>query len=396
LITGSFQDIVDGKLNKRRRRFQILVNLLFVFMLPRFCFACSLYAIKDESTRKYYQYMIVDYMETLGLVGRSFNAIYAVNLFPLVIDKLFFRSHEASGKLEFLTEMLSLKRNRKWKKRGSEGLTESEKRTFLSQMHKKLMILKFMISGCVIPIHFFQTLGLSLFLFRVSQSNTMSLLAMLQYVSIMLVEQNACSQIFTLIIVCLVTVDYFAARIRVILHQIHKLQIHFTEKTLVEVLKLYDKLMLDFKKRNSSLRYLIRNMCYFYCPELSLCLFLFTVEAVWWMKGIFIISASTFISCVIVCELYVGHLQTRVNNIYHQLNLVRAKSSIETHTHISLETRMHLKLVIRELGSERKDGQHMIGLTNGEGAAFTTMDAIELTLATCSFTILIMMNVYYS
>jgi hypothetical protein len=341
--------------------------------------------------------MIVDYMETLGLVGRSFNAIYAINLFPLVIDKLFFRSHEASGKLEFLTEMLSLKGSNQGHRSRKDGFTVSEERKFLSLMHKKLMAVKFITMNCAMCIHFFQLLGLILFHRKVSKSLIASFSAMMHFVAIIIVEQNAVNQIFTLLVVCHITVDYFKARIRNLVSRIHKMAGNLTEQNVKKTVLAYDDLMFTFKKRNSSLRYLIRNMCYFYCPELSLVLFLVTIRTVWWLKIVILINSSTFISWIIFTEVYIGHLQSKVNNLYHQLNFAIARSAVGDNGKVCcFYTRMHLKMIIRELGSQRKDGQHMIGLTNGDGAAFTTADAVSLALTTCSFTILIMMNVYYT
>ena len=396
LTSGSFQDILDGNLNKKRRLFNLLVAIMFSYMLPRYCLACCLYAMKDDSKRKLYQYIMVDYMETLGLVGRSLNGIYAVNLFPLVIDKFFFRSHEVSKNLEFLTEMLSLKDKGSWNGKGADGFTETEKRNFLSLMHKKLMVLKFSIQSCSMPIHLLQTLGLSLFLYKVSESTTASVAAVVQYIGIIIVEQNACYQIFTLLAACHVTVDYFSARIRSLKSRLQKLGQNFTEKRLAKRLQDYDRLMFDFKKRNSSLRDLLRNMCYFYCPELSLVMFLITVDTVWWMKAIILTSSCTFITCVIVTELYVGHLQSKVIKLYHAFHFAAARSAIGVRHRITFNTRMHLKVAIRELGSLQREGQHNVGLTNGEGAAFTTMDALSLTSTTISYTILMMINVYYS
>ena len=153
LISSSFQDILDGKLDKKRRRIQLMFALLLLGMLIRFWISCYLYT-RDKETMKYYQYWIIDYMETLGLIGRCLNAIYGCNFITMTINRFFFRSWESSGKLEFLTEMLSLKSGQR-RKNKSDGLTDDERNKFISLTHKKLIFLNISLMSTVLPCDFF-------------------------------------------------------------------------------------------------------------------------------------------------------------------------------------------------------------------------------------------------
>ena len=395
LTCGSFQDILDGNLNKNRRRIQMFIIIFFCVLLPRYWFTCFLYG-RSEETMKYYQYMIVDYMEQLGLVGRSLNAIYACNLLPLCIDKVMIRSYETHGRLEFLTEMNSLRIKGKWSRRGPDGFDETEKRKFSSLLHKKLIVLQLFIQAAILPIHIFQIMGCIMFVYKVSRSLFASVMAIAYCVVICVVQHLAILHIYTLILAFHATTDYFAARIKSLVIRVGKLATHFTERSLSKALNEYDRLIFDFKKRNYSFRHLLCNLCYFYCPELSLVMFLFTIDMPWWMKCIILTAASSFSFAIITTELYVGRLQARVKSLYDEMNFATARAAMEIKHQITWNTRMHLQLAIRELGSRQKDGQHTVGLTNGEGAVLTTIDAVQLTLATCSFTILLMSMIYYT
>ena len=73
VTSSSFQDILDGKLNARRRALQLTLLLHYwLYVLPRYCFVCLLY-FQDEKTRMHYQYNLADYAEEMGILGRTFN-----------------------------------------------------------------------------------------------------------------------------------------------------------------------------------------------------------------------------------------------------------------------------------------------------------------------------------
>jgi hypothetical protein len=153
--------------------------------------------------------------------------------------------------------------------------------------------------------------------------------------------------------------------------------------------------MVDFEKRNKNLRVLINHMLYFNCPMLSLVLFIYTIDMVWWRRIIILISSSTFAAAIISTELYVGHLQNKVDGLYKSFNSVSARVSSSGHSFTSY-TQRHLLLAIRELGNKFKEGQFRVGLTNGKGAAITTLSTAEVDGMTVQFTILLILNIYYS
>jgi hypothetical protein len=391
LISSSFDQIVSGNLDQKRKTRQLVIVLAFVVMLPRYFFCIFLY-LQPDNIRENYQYVLVDFMETLGLVGRSLNAIYCMSLFPVVIDKVIIRCWESSGTLDYITDMNSLKTKGK---KSVDNLSNTERYQFLSMMHKKLFVLKYGVPMVTFPIHIFQTMGCILFLMRVSQSIIISLWALIFLLAILWLQHLGVVHIFTLILSFHVTTDYFAARIKSLKRRLMKLSQKLTESKLSKCLNLYHTLVFDIRKRNHNLRILISHMLYFYCPMLALVLFLFTIEMVWWMQFIILTAASTFSIAVTSTELYVGHLQSRVHGLYSALNTALGKGAFGSHE-VTFKTRMHLKTAIKEVGSQFTEGQFMVGLTNGRGAAVTTMTALELTGMTIQFTILLIMNIYYS
>ena len=48
------------------------------------------------------------------------------------------------------------------------------------------------------------------------------------------------------------------------------------------------------------------------------------------------------------------------------------------------------RTIIKELGSSKRDGQYVLGWTNGTEGAFSTSDALDITWTTCSLTLMFM------
>lgn len=394
LTTSLFHDINQRNLDKKNRKEQFVVIVIFILFVPRYFFVNSLYS-RDRETQEYFQYVILDYMETLGLLGRCLNVIYFCCLFPIIVDKLFFRYWESMGQLHFVTEMESLKREGKGDIISEHYLSPLAKYCFLSLMHKKLIALKHGRAIVCFAIHIFQVMGCILFISRVSESAFVSIASIVYCFLVLCFQHMAVAHFLTVLFVFHITVDYFSTRVESLKNLIEKLPKHFSQHQLSRTLNCYEHLMVDFEKRNKNLRVLINHMLYFNCPMLSLVLFIYTIDMVWWRRIIILISSSTFAAAIISTELYVGHLQNKVDGLYKSFNSVSARVSSSGHSFTSY-TQRHLLLAIRELGNKFKEGQFRVGLTNGKGAAITTLSTAEVDGMTVQFTILLILNIYYS
>ena len=95
VTTSSFQDILDGKLNRRRRALQLTMMLHYwLYLIPRYCFVSLLY-FADEKTRMYYQYILADYAEEMGMLGRTLNICYVVYSIGIFLNVIVIRKFEA-------------------------------------------------------------------------------------------------------------------------------------------------------------------------------------------------------------------------------------------------------------------------------------------------------------
>ena len=395
IITSSFQDIINRKLNRKQRRIQLVIHLSVAMITIRYIFFCFLYTT-DKRTMNYYQYWLQDYWEALGLLGRSLNGVFATAYLPVVFNIFYLRFCEVSGSLEFLTEMLSFKSKFKVHNKNLERFKTTEEGKFCSLFHIKLLAWEFgylIIGGTCI---FLQVVGCLFFLFKVSDRPLISVLAVLNCIIICIVQHFGILQFLSLTLSLHVTVDYFTSRIKSLSRRFQRLSSNMSEKGLSKALHQYDRLMMDFEKRNVCVRNLIRNVCYGYCLVLSFVLFMMIVEMVWWMALVIRSGAVTYALSIIATEVYVGFLHHRTVKLYQTVNNTTAQAAEEIKYRTSFKTQMHLRSAIRELGSQQTQGQFTVGFSNGFGTVFHAIDAIELAFETCSFTLLLLSSVYYA
>ena len=111
------------------------------------------------------------------------------------------------------------------------------------------------------------------------------------------------------------------------------------------------------------------------------------------MKVIISTAVTSFSVIVISSELYVGHLQSKFVQLYHEVNSAFVRIS---RSRMLFKTRFHFQSVIKELGSQQRDGQYVVGLTFASNGTWTTKHAVEMTLSISTLTLILMTNIYYN
>ena len=87
---------------------------------------------------------------------------------------------------------------------------------------------------------------------------------------------------------------------------------------------------------------------------------------------------------------YFSQLHSKVAELHNTLASLCARHAGSKRQRLSLNCMFRLKHVIQELGSLETDGQFVIGLRDGEGAATSRMEIFDLTMDTLSNTLMIL------
>ena len=398
VTTRSFQDIQDKRTCPKEGFLQLLfIVFLLFYVIPKYSFLVSLY-FQDEDTRLLYQHLLADYNEEMGLLGRTFNICYIVFGTGILVNIFVVRKYEATASLEFLTDWITRLPQKEVVVEGID-LTSNEKMSgyldnemryqLLSQLHYKMLILKLMARTIKLGCQTFNIIACFLFFYRNKPSCLVSCQAIFNCLSFTWSLEGTGDHFHSLYLAFFSTTDYFKCRIDRIIRKVNHLKNHqLTTENLANVLNDYDHMMFVFKKYNKSLRHLLRNMIYFYTVALTACFFILTIEAETWMLVIMIMSAGGYSFTILVTGVYVSQLHWKTICLHNQLSAVSARHSgsqnlVDLRKHL-----LRLRLVIKELGSLETDGQFVVGLRDGDGAATSRMEIFELTLATISNTLM--------
>ena len=397
ITTSLFQDILDGKLNARRRAFQLIIMLhIWLYMIPRYSIIILLY-FQDETTRMHYQYILADYAEEMGMFGRTFNVLYVVFAFEMFINYVVLRKYEGRRSVEFLTDWLkwipkkaSIK-NKDAKEMTAPGdLDNDSKHKLMSYLHYKLILAQILARAQSSAVTLFELITFPIFIYNRRPSFFIACVGVSNLISMLVVIEIAGHHFTTLYLCFVVTTDYFKVVINNIIRKVDNLKIKgMTNRTVTAILHDYDLMMIDFKKYNRVLKPLLRNLVHFYIFGLTSVFFAITLEADIWMLATTIFGAGGISSVMLATGIYVSRLQAKVIELHNTLASLCSRHIGDHRRRLSLKCMFRLKHVIQELGSLETDGQFVIGLRDGEGAATSRMEIFQLTMETVSNTMMI-------
>ena len=398
VTTSSFQDILDGKLNRRRRAFQLTVMLYFwVYLIPRYCFVNLLY-FQDEKTRIHYQYIVADYAEEIGMLGRTFNVSYIIFAIGIFVNNVVMRKFEGQRSLEFLTDWLKrVPKKTKIEDGDTDEITapgdlDNESRhKLMSSLHYKLVIARVMARNAAIAGQLYDLIAFAVFIYKRRPSLFITSLGLCNCTTILICHEISAYHFNSLYLSYVVTTDYFKVVINNIIRKVENLKTkEMTNLHVTSILDEYDVMMSDFKKYNRVLKPLLRNLVYFYMFALTTLFFVLTIKTEIWMLAIVFVMAAAYAILMLATGVYVSQLNAQVTHLHNTLVSLCARHAGDTRQRLSLNCMFRLKHIIQELGSLETDGQFVIGLRDGEGAATSRMQIFDLTMDTLGNTLMIL------
>jgi len=384
LISSSFKNILENKLDRIKRNKNLLYILfLFIYEVPRYSFLGYL-NFRDEETKTFYRYHLADTFNEFGTFGQIINIGFAIFAFLNALDRTYLYVFESKARLDFLTNMLSLMEESDESK---ETLGKQEKKQLLLKMKRKLLILRMSIKMMCCSVFLYELIGTPLFLLR-KPSFFVGLYAVINMV-IMLILVRACIYfVLTIYATYVLTADYFTARMDYISSQLDRLRNDLTKNRVKKVLFLYNELLMDFSRQDYLLKYLLRNLIYSYCIALAVLFLLFTIEVHPYLRPFLLTGITVLGLGMMLAGLYVGRLQSRVMGLYEEFNQVFARNCFNRR--FRLKMKRNLLNCIKELGSQQTDGQFVLGLRDGQGAATSSLEMFDLTMDTVGNTLMFM------
>ena len=398
VTTSSFQDILDGKLNRRKRALQLTIMVYFwLYLIPRYSFVSLLY-FQDEKTRMHYQYILADYAEEMGILGRTLNIGYIVFVIEIFLNNIVMIKFEGKRSLEFLTDWVK-RIPKKTKIEGGDrdeitapgDLDNQFRHKLISGLRYKLIIAKVMARNAINANQSFELIAFALFIYKRRPSFFVTCLGLWNCITMLICHEISATHLHSLYLSYVVTIDYFKVVIHNITSKVEDLKNkEMTNLHVTCILDDYDFMMSDFKKYNRVLKPLLGNLVHFYIFGLTTVFLLLTIEAEIWMLAILIVAATTYAFLILATGVYVSQLHAQVIQLHNTLVSLCARHAGDQRQRLSLSCMFRLKHVICELGSRETDGQFVIGLRDGEGAATSRMEIFDMTMDTVSNTLMVL------
>ena len=382
LTTASFRDIVAGKVNPRNRfRQNVLLCYYFVYFIPRYSFLSWLY-FQEKEKRIHYQNVLADYAEEIGLLGRTFNMCYFLFTVGILLNTLVIRRYQSTASLEFLTDWLKMTQPNQFF-RFNHNIDQGMNNRLISQLRYKLIAAKFLARGTNVSICLYEISVCAIFLYKERPSGTNACLALFNCLTICLCFKFSGNHFHALYLSFVITTDYFRARIKRFVSCINSLRTtDLTNRNIALIVDDYNDMVLVLKKYDKVMKHLLRIMVKFYTFGLTATFFMFTIETEAWMLAIMVMSAAGYSLILLGTGVYISQLHAQVYGLHNTLISLCARHAGGKRQRLSLNCMFRLKHIICELGSLETDGQFVIGLRDGDGAATSRIQIFNLTLTT--------------
>ena len=131
---------------------------------------------------------------------------------------------------------------------------------------------------------------------------------------------------------------------------------------------------------NRTLRPLLRNMIFFFRTGLCALFVVLSLDLDPFVRSLVLVPVCSVSLNLIITGLYVARAKSYLNLLYSSLNSRFARSF--TDSKMLIKIRIHAKLLLKELGSDDKDGHFVVGFADGKGPNISSMEITDLIFET--------------
>ena len=372
----SFQDIVHSNLTQKERRKQLMmIMFLLLYAIPVNVIHSVLFYFEDVKWTLF-QTVFPDFFGNIPLAIPLMTHLTVVFLINVLAEKVLLWNYEIKNSLQFLTDMQSLIEVRRY-----FGLKNDEINKLLKTIKTKAIVFKIILIGSVVTTILILTTGMGVMLYKKSSSATYALYAVFYLTFPSLVMNTVAVHFFNLYLAYIIMTDCLTARIKSVMNQ---LETHRSEKkdysNLLTVLTEVDSIFKTVKDYNKVIKFLLRNMIYFFRTGLCGFFVLMSLNMGVYVRALMTFPVLSVICVIIMTGLYVSGTKNMLFLLYKELNTCYVKSiqSAEYPLRLKLKTR----LLIKELGNDDKDGHFVLGFSDGNGPEISKMEITNLILDT--------------
>ena len=376
ITSSSFQDIVHSNLDQTGRRKQLIaIMLLVLYAIPVFGIHSVLFYFKDIKWTLF-QTVFPDFFGHIPLV---IPLLTHVSLFFQIDDvskMVLLRKFEVQNSLGFLTDLRFLIEMRRYFE-----LNDEEINKLLNTIKTKAIVFKMTMVGSVVTGFLIVTTGMAFMFYKDPPSVAYALYALCYWTIPNMVVAMIFVHFFNLYLAYIIMTDCLTARIKSVITQ---LETHRSEKkgysNLLPVLSEVESIFNTVKDYNKTLKFLLRNMIYFFRTGLCALFVLMSLDMDIYVRTLLTFPILSATCVIIMTGLYVSGTKNVLSLLYKELNTcyVRSIQSSEYPLKLKFKTR----LLIKELGNDGKDGHSVLGFSDGNGPEISKIEITNLILDT--------------
>lgn len=375
IISSSFKEIVDSNLNQRQRKKQVVIIYLFFITIAIYALQCLLHLFPKD-TRKFYQF-IPDVHGQLGVVGQIITFGLGTFMTNAAADKIVMRRSEKQNNLEFLTDLRTLIEGH-----GYFGLNNEEITRLVSKLKKKIIFCQLNIPSSYLNAYGILTTALVIFLYKTDPTFVTACLAVFFSIMSGVITKLSVEHFFATYLSYIIMTDCLTARFQSIIVKLDKIEERelIDKRQLQRLLDEIEYLLITVHKYSWTMRPLLRNMIAYF--RTGLCsiflLYVLSMNIEFLLRVLIFIPVSLVTFVVILSSLYISGTKAQLFDLSRALN----NRYVKTISVSSLKLQIQARLLLKELGSNCKDGHFVVGFADGSGPAMTSEEITKLTLDT--------------
>ena len=270
----------------------------------------------------FFQTVFPDFCGHIPLVIPLITHIVVSFLINVVAEKVLLWKFEGKNCLGFLTDMRSLIEGRRY-----FGLNDEERNRLLKTIKMKAILFKMTIASTIVTDFLVETTCIGFMFYKNPPSVAYALYAVSYLTFPSLVNIMILVHFFNIYLAYIMVTDCLAARIKSVMNQLETHRIERKDYShLLTVLAEVDSIFETLKEYNKTMKFLLRNLIYFFRTGLCALLVLTSLDMNVYVRAVMTFPVLSIICVIIMTGLYVSGTKDILFLLYKELNSCYVRS----------------------------------------------------------------------
>lgn len=376
IASSSFQDIVNGHLKRKGRIKQVILFVVWILLAIRFGILSFLYLCREE-IRFRGQYLLIDYLENAGIMGRIMNVAYCLEFLVQVFQNPIIRKHELTTSMQcwtFLTTFIQ---------RRETGYDEKFRLFF---KYTFFVVYAMTLTNTLSLITFEGVAVVLTYLRERSVSRTVQAACVALFVSCIM--RQLVRALFWLYYTPILVTKKLKLDIEVIdqlIGNLLKKGMTVNERQVTLLFRLLSSYRSQVEKFNYTIQHIILNLVLGSCAGQTIVVYFFVATMHPLLKALILNCAIFYVLVKTIPQFYIARLYHEVEVMHNQLHIFYLRC-LSQNSNVSYQLKLRLQRKVSGLLCRH----HPATLTVGSWGPLTTAVVLHYISLTLSLTLLVL------